>query len=61
MLNTHEPDACCGEALNAALLAGLLDSTDTWVHEVCGEEWHAVMVGDVRHWHPHPLLEIFRA
>lgn len=59
-LNTADPDLCCGVALNAALLAGLLDDTDTWVHEACGCEWHAVMVGEIRHWSPQPLMEIFK-
>jgi hypothetical protein len=55
MLNYAEPDECCGAALSAALLAGLLDgwmAAKEWTHEECGTTWKVRQVGSVRHWTP---------
>jgi hypothetical protein len=57
-MQTHEPDECCGPALNAALLAGLLDEATEWTHEVCGVEWRAQITGPVKHWQPHCPISI---
>lgn len=51
-LDTFQEDECCGAALNAAALAGLLDEADEWTHEDCGQVWRAKMIGDMRHWAP---------
>lgn len=60
MINTHEPDTCCGKALSKALLSGSLDNADRWTHEKCGLDWLAVQHYDettglptIRHWLPH--------
>lgn len=51
-LNFVEPDECCGAALSAALLSGLLDESCEWTHEECGTAWRVSQVGSVRHWTP---------
>jgi len=60
MIQSHDDDACCGAALNAALLAGLLDEADEWTHEECGCVWRARVVGQVKHWRAHPQIEVIQ-
>lgn len=60
MLQTHDEDDCCAAALNAALLAGLLDDAEVWTHEDCGMEWYAHLVAPtVRHWSPRPVIRVW--
>lgn len=54
ILNVAMPaeDPCCGEPLNAAMLAGLLDSATTWECPACGCEWRCETKWNVRLWRP---------
>lgn len=58
-LNTHEPDRCCGKHLAKALLKGSLDSVEHWDCPICGCEWKPKLVGEIRHWEPHPVVMVF--
>ncbi len=62
MLNTHEPDdGCCGPALSAAILAGLLDDAAEWECPECGCAWRPSVIGNaVRWWEPHPTVVVIR-
>lgn len=61
LLNTHIADDCCGSRLNAALLSGLLDDTDSWDCPDCGTEWQPRTIdGTLRHWEPRPAAVLFR-
>ena len=67
MINTYEPDFCCGDALSEALRSGALDDTDVWTHEKCGVIWRATRTDAepplevwVRHWTPHEHIEVFK-
>ncbi len=59
MLTAYQPDSCCGKALAKTLEMGLLDDVDTWTHEKCGCEWRASMVGSVKYWEPHGIMEVW--
>jgi hypothetical protein len=50
MLQSHDHDECCSAALNAALLAGMLDEATEWTHEECGVTWKPQQVHGLRHW-----------
>jgi len=58
MLDFYQADECCGPDLAADILEGLLEGSDQWVHQACGQEWRAEPKGEgVRYWIPHcPLL-----
>ena len=58
-INFADPDECCGPALSAALLSGVLELVDEWMHEECGCQWKANTIGTVRHWTPQPMIEVF--
>lgn len=62
MLDTQQPDECCGDALSEALRSGQLDMVDSWTHEECGLNWLAVVNDErtVRHWSPVEVIEVFR-
>lgn len=52
MIDFAQPDECCGAALSAALLSGILEYVEEWTHQECGQVWRCKKVGDVRHWQP---------
>lgn len=67
MLNSHEADPCCGDALSEALRSGALDDAESWTHEECGMEWKPRFTSQriegwdavtIRHWVPVPLVVI---
>jgi hypothetical protein len=71
ILNSHEPDECCGKALSKALLSGSLDTANSWECPKCGQEWRPKLTkfipGDgaltlapdpIRHWTPHVYMEV---
>lgn len=64
MLNTYAEDNCCGRALAKALSSGALDDKTKWTHEKCGLDWRVEIIAgeetEVRHWSPHPLIEVWR-
>lgn len=60
MLQSFEPDECCGDDLADALLSGELDTAETWTHEGCGQQWRPIEFEGVRHWHPHESIEVIR-
>lgn len=54
MTDAHAEDPCCGPHLDAALLAGLVDS---WECPECGCLWVArIVAGAVRWWEPVPVV-----
>ena len=60
-LDFYQEDECCGPALNAAILAGLLEETDEWTHQECGQEWKAhVTEAGIRYWKPSCYVEVIR-
>jgi len=59
MLDFADPDECCGPALSAALLSGILEAVDEWTHEECGCRWKARTLGTVRHWYPINDIVVF--
>ena len=59
MLDFAEPDECCGPALSAALLSGILEAIDEWTHEECGCRWLAHYHHGVRHWLPQSDVLVF--
>lgn len=58
MLNSHEPDPCCGKHISKALLSGALNDAIHWECPECGEQWKPELHGTVRHWQPHPFVAI---
>jgi len=60
MLDTYEPDDCCGKRLAKALLAAT-EPLMEWTCPKCGTEWrpHA-MASDMRHWMPEAPVVVFR-
>ncbi len=50
-----DDDPCCSEPLNAAMLAGMLDSACEWLCPTCGctwapHGWHNLRVWKPREW-----------
>lgn len=60
VLQSYDDDTCCGNALNAALLSGMLDEATSWVHDGCGVEWWAETIGTIKHWRPRCPVEVIR-
>lgn len=56
IVNTFEPDECCGKGLTLATLKDL----QSWECSKCGAEWKPTDYGTVRHWVPTPAVMIFR-
>jgi hypothetical protein len=63
MLNSHEPDKCCGKTLGKALLSGALDTAVSWTCPKCGLEWRPRFRGfdqlpdGMLHWEPRVYME----
>jgi hypothetical protein len=60
-LDSYEPDDCCDGPLIHALRSGALATATAWACPKCGCEWKPRQVGAVRHWRPHPVVEVIRA
>ena len=74
ILNSHEPDECCGKHISKWLLTGspfVIENAASWSCPECGTEWKPRVFagGDdpnliwdqaVRHWSPHPVVAIVR-
>ncbi len=65
LLQTYQPDNCCGSYLSTALLSGKLECVGSWHCPVCEQEWRAEVfqldMGEgVRYWSPHSPVLIFR-
>ena len=58
MLNSHEPDPCCGTAISKALLDGKLDGHASWNCSDCGTLWRPRIMEGIIHWEPHPFMLI---
>lgn len=63
ILNSHEPDDCCGRHINKAMREGKLDTATVFVCPRCGLEWKPLTVSDdytgevlAQHWTPRPHI-----
>lgn len=52
MLNTYEPDDCCGRHISNALRKDELETAERWECPKCGTEWTPAIIGEARHWSP---------
>lgn len=59
LLDTYEPDRCCGRILAKALASGSLSNETVWECPVCCTTWKATQAGPVRHWGPVPMIVVF--
>ena len=60
MLQSHEPDQCCGKHISKALRAEELDTAAEWTCPRCGVLWTATIEGTVKHWSPKPIFLVLR-
>ena len=44
MLNSHDPDPCCGKFISDDLRSGALDEAYLWTCPECGIEWRPLEV-----------------
>ena len=63
MLDTYEPDDCCGKRLAKALLAATAPLSE-WTCPKCGTEWkphtNQITGWRFRHWIPEAPVVVFR-
>jgi hypothetical protein len=43
ILNSYDPDPCCGKAICKALASGALETATIWACPNCGLEWKPVI------------------
>jgi hypothetical protein len=60
VLNSFEPDDCCGKHISKASRAGVLEAVTTWTCERCGTDWKPTTMGNIRHWKPESDIAILR-
>jgi hypothetical protein len=60
ILNSYEPDECCGDRISKALRSGALENKDSWTCPKCGMEWTPHSMGRINHWFPRTLTAIVR-
>lgn len=58
MIQTHDPDECCGKWLDLAIIFDI--DSDEWECPECGMPWSARHVGPVKMWEARPAVAIWR-
>lgn len=56
MLQSYEPDPCCGKHISKAIRSEELDKREEWECPKCGLLWKPALEGTVRHWSPKPIF-----
>jgi hypothetical protein len=56
-LQTLQEDPCCARRLSKVLNS--LATVSGWTCPKCGCEWRPQLVGQVRHWTPHEVIQVF--
>jgi len=59
VIDTYDPDPCCGKRLSEALLSGRLDEAQSWQCPKCGTQWKPRRAAEVRVWEPVPDIEVW--
>lgn len=52
--------SCCDKRIRAAMQRGELDKVDLWTCPACGCDWTPSMIGGIRVWEAHPIVQVFR-